>query len=86
MELEKRTRLYIEILLIVSTISLFVNVLLVSTYLFKNIEQENNSFIYRYDVVSLNDHNYAIIDNINETIIIKGIDSNSYNNEEVKIR
>lgn len=64
--------------------SLTLNVIFIAL----NIVQtsDDSSCEYRYDVVSLNDLNYAIIDHFDDSIIIKGIDSNSYHNADVKIR
>ena len=86
MELNKKDKLFIYLLLVITTISFAFNILFLSLNFIKNNELSINGFNYRYDVVSLNDNNYAIIDNVDETIIIKGIDSNSYNNNEIKVR
>lgn len=73
-------------------ILLIANLIFIGLFILDYVDKDDSSnsptqdeVYQRYDVVSLNDNNYVIIDHLNNSITLKGIASNSYSSDDISI-
>jgi hypothetical protein len=71
---------------------LIANLVFIGLFILDYIDKDDSSnnstqdeVYQRYEVVSLNDNNYVIIDHLNNSITLKGIASNSYSSDDISI-